>query len=56
MTRLAGLATAVVVEVHFAFAEPLAWFEGDPILRSKFGLIAQDQVRRLRRELLKAKR
>lgn len=53
ITRLAGLDRAAVVEVHFAFAEPQAWFQGEPILRSKFGLIAQDQVRRLRRELQK---
>ena len=32
-----------------------AWFGGEPILRSKFGLIAQDQVRRLRRELQKSR-
>jgi hypothetical protein len=56
MTRLKGLEGAVAVEIHFAFAEPRAWFDGAPILRSKFGLIAQDQVRRLRRELLKPKR
>lgn len=55
MTRLKGIDRAAVVEVHFAFAEPLAWFQGDPILRSKFGLIAQDQVRRLRRELQQKK-
>ncbi len=55
ITRLKGLDRAAVVEVHFAFAEPLAWFQGDPILRSKFGLIAQDQVRRLRRELQRKK-
>ena len=55
ITRLKGLDRAAVVEVHFAFAEPTAWFGGDPILRSKFGLIAQDQVRRLRRELQKRK-
>lgn len=53
VTRLAGLERAAVVEVHFAFAEPRDWFQGEPILRSKFGLIAQDQVRRLRRELKK---
>ncbi len=55
VTRLKGLDHAAVAEVHFAFAEPTAWFGGDPILRSKFGLIAQDQVRRLRRELQKKK-
>jgi hypothetical protein len=53
ITRLKGMPRAAVVEVHFAFAEPTAWFGGDPILRSKFAAIAQDQVRRLRRELQK---
>ena len=43
------------VEVHFAFVEPRAWFDGAPILRSKLSLVAQDQIRRLRRELAKAK-
>jgi hypothetical protein len=42
---------ALLVEGHFAFAEPHAWFEGAPILRSKISLVAQDQIRRLRREL-----
>jgi len=55
MTKLKGLENAVVVESHLAFAEPSAWFQGAPILRSKFGLIAQDQIRRLRRELHKSK-
>jgi hypothetical protein len=41
----------LLVEAHFAFAEPRAWFDGAPILRSKLSLIAQDQIRRLRREL-----
>jgi hypothetical protein len=54
LTRLIGLENALAIEAHMAFAEPLAWFEGAPILRSKFGLIAQDQVRRLRRELRKS--
>jgi len=55
LTRLKGMDGALAVEAHVAFAEPMAWFDGAPILRSKFGLIAQDQVRRLRRELLKRK-
>ncbi|CAN5913029.1 hypothetical protein BH23PLA1_BH23PLA1_13310 [soil metagenome] len=50
-TRLKGVEGAVIVEAHFAFVEPRAWFDGAPILRSKFSLIAQDQIRRLRREL-----
>jgi len=48
-------ADILVVEVHAAFAEPEAWFRGAPILRSKFAPVAQDQVRRLRRELLKTR-
>ena len=34
-----------------AFVEPNEWFQGAPILRSKFSVIAQDQIRSLRREL-----
>jgi hypothetical protein len=44
---------ALVVEIHFVFAEPKAWFDGAPILRSKFSLVAQNQIRSLRRELSK---
>ena len=51
LTRLKGQDKAMLVEAHFAYAEPTAWFDGAPILRSKLGLIAQDQVRRIRREL-----
>ncbi|MBX6316608.1 MAG: hypothetical protein IRY99_27390 [Isosphaeraceae bacterium] len=51
ISRLRGVPKAVIVEAHFAFAEPRAWFDGAPILRSKLSLIAQDQIRRLRREL-----
>lgn len=42
---------ALLVEAHFAFAEPRAWFDGAPTLRSKIGVVAQDRIRRLRREL-----
>ena len=44
---------SLIVEAHAAFDEPNAWFQGAPILRSKFSPVVQDQVRRLRRELLK---
>ncbi len=44
---------ALVVEMHVAFVEPDGWFQGAPILRSKFGVIAQDQIRTLRREVAK---
>jgi len=53
ITRLHEPAGALFVELHAAFAEPEAWFRGAPILRSKFSLVAQDQIRRLRRELAK---
>jgi len=46
----------VVIEAHTVLAEPYGWFEGAPILRSKFNLIAQDQVRKLRREMSKSAR
>ncbi|WP_169975799.1 hypothetical protein [Tautonia rosea] len=51
LTRLKDDPKTVLVELRFAFAEPTNWFNGAPILRSKFSLIAQDQIRRLRREL-----
>jgi hypothetical protein len=44
---------ALLVEMHFAFVEPDAWFQGSPILRSKFSVAAQDQIRTLRREMAK---
>ncbi len=40
----------LLVEAHFVFDEPQGWFQGAPILRSKIGLVAQDQIRSLRRE------
>jgi hypothetical protein len=56
LSRLKSTPGALVVEVHFALSEPRAWFDGEPILRSKFAIIAQDQVRRVRRELQKVKK
>ena len=38
-----------------AFVEPDGWFQGAPILRSKFSVVAQDQIRSLRRGLRKRK-
>ncbi|MBV8558252.1 MAG: hypothetical protein JO116_22160 [Planctomycetaceae bacterium] len=51
ISRLTSAPGALLVEVHLAFEEPRAWFDGAPVLRSKISVIAQDQVRRLRREL-----
>jgi hypothetical protein len=55
ISRLRQPEGALLVEFHGAFIEPDAWFSGAPILRSKFAPVAQDQIRRLRRELLKAR-
>lgn len=51
ISRLADPPGVLVAELHYVYAEPKSWFNGAPILRSKIGLIAQDQVRRLRRDL-----
>ena len=51
ISRLAFQPGALLVEMHAAFVEPHDWFQGAPILRSKFSVVAQDQIRRLRREL-----
>ena len=53
ISRCALKPGALVVEMHVAFVEPDGWFAGAPILRSKFGVVAQDQIRTLRRELAK---
>jgi hypothetical protein len=53
ISKLAFKPGAVLVEMHMAFVEPDGWFQGNPILRSKFGAVAQDQIRSLRRELAK---
>ena len=53
ITNLAAEPGSLFVEAHFAFVEPKPWFSGNPILRSKFSLICQDQVRSLRREIQK---
>ena len=53
ISRLAFKPGALLVEMHAAFVEPKEWFQGAPILRSKFSIIAQDQIRALRREVAK---
>jgi hypothetical protein len=56
IVRLATVPGALLIEAHFAFDEPKAWFDGAPILRSKIALVAQDRVRGLRRELAKSRK
>jgi hypothetical protein len=53
ISRLKRREGTLLVEVHAVFGEPDAWFQGAPILRSKLAPVAQDQIRRLRRDLLK---
>jgi hypothetical protein len=56
ISRLAFRPGALLVEMHGAFVEPHEWFQGAPILRSKFSIVAQDQIRSLRRELARRKK
>ncbi len=56
ISRLAIQPGALFVEMHAAFVEPHEWFQGAPILRSKFSVIAQDQIRSLRRELVRMRK
>ena len=48
-TRLAEPAGALLIEYHVAFTEPEDWFHGANLLRSKLPIVAQDAVRRFRR-------
>ena len=56
ISRLTFKPGALLVEMHAAFVEPKEWFQGAPILRSKFSVIAQDQIRSLRRELARKRK
>jgi hypothetical protein len=55
ISRGALVPGALLIEIHVAFAEPEGWFQGAPILRSKFSIVAQDQIRSLRRALAQKK-
>ncbi len=54
-TRLALASDAWMIEAHLVYAEPIGWFEGANLLRSKLPPIAQKMVRSLRREIHKKK-
>jgi hypothetical protein len=56
VSRVAFKPGALLVETHVAFLEPHEWFQGAPILRSKFSVAAQDQIRSLRRELARTQK
>jgi hypothetical protein len=50
-TRLAEPTGAIFIEYHVAFVEPQGWFHGTNLLRSKLPIVAQDMVRKFRRNL-----
>ena len=50
-TRIQKPAGAVLVEYHLAFDEPVDWFSGANLLRSKLPIVCQDGVRKFRRRL-----
>lgn len=50
-TRLAEPAGAIFMEYHVAFVEPQGWFHGTNLLRSKLPIVAQEMVRKFRRNL-----
>jgi hypothetical protein len=54
VTRLAEPKGALFVEGHVIFPEPVKWFDGANLLRSKLPPVVQSHVRSMRRELLKA--
>jgi hypothetical protein len=50
-TKLAEPAGAIFMEYHVAFIEPQGWFHGTNLLRSKLPIVAQEMVRKFRRNL-----
>jgi hypothetical protein len=54
VTKLAEPKGALFVEGHVVFAEPVKWFDGANLLRSKLPPVIQGQVRSFRRELAKS--
>src|SRR4051812_39339391 len=50
-TKLAEPAGAIFMEYHVAFVEPQGWFHGTNLLRSKLPIVAQEMVRKFRRNL-----
>jgi hypothetical protein len=55
ITKLAAPAGALFIEQHVIFAEPTGWFDGANLLRSKLPLVMTNNVRTMRKELLKTK-
>jgi hypothetical protein len=53
ITRLAEPAGALLVEQHIVFTEPMGWFDGANLLRSKLPIAIQSSTRTMRKELVK---
>jgi hypothetical protein len=53
--ELSEPAGSLLVESHFAFHEPQAWFEGKNYIRAKMPIAVQNNVRTFRRQLLLVK-
>lgn len=54
ITQLKDPQGAFFVETHLVLYEPKGWFEGAPLLTSKFAIIASNRAKEVRRKLLKA--
>jgi hypothetical protein len=54
VTKLSEPAGAIFIEQHVVFAEPMGWFDGANLLRSKLPIVVQNQVRNIRKEWSKA--
>jgi hypothetical protein len=50
ITKLKEPANALFIEQHVIFAEPIGWFNGEALLRSKLPIAVQNNVRNIRRE------
>jgi hypothetical protein len=50
ITKLNEPAGALFIEQHVIFAEPMGWFNGEGLLRSKLPFAVQTNVRNIRRE------
>lgn len=55
LTKLHEPAGALFVEYHLVFNEPHDWFDGANLIGSKLPILVQDNVRKFRRDIAKAK-
>lgn len=53
ITRLTEPPGMLFVEQHIVFTEPIGWFDGANLLRSKLPLVVQSNTRTMRKELTK---